>query len=112
MVGAVAPLSRLATVQLTETLPTWVQTQPVPAAETKVTPAGSVSLTATATAVDGPALATTSWYVTLPSAAMVGGPDFTSDRSAAAPTLVTRVEVLFAGTGSAVALETVAVLVR
>jgi hypothetical protein len=46
-------------VQVTDTFPTWVQAQPVPVAETKVTPAGRVSATDSEAASDGPLLLTT-----------------------------------------------------
>src|SRR5882672_5170401 len=58
MAGA-APGARLARVQVT-TPPAWLQVQPLPVALTKVTPAGSVSLTLTEVAVLGPALLTLS----------------------------------------------------
>src|SRR5471032_2155808 len=44
MTGAMTPVARVATVQVTEVLPTLVQVQPVPLAEMKVTPAGRVSV--------------------------------------------------------------------
>ena len=56
MAGA-APGAKLARVQLT-TPPASLQLQPLPVALTKVTPAGSVSLTLTEVAVLGPALLT------------------------------------------------------
>ena len=59
IVGAVAPLARVARVHVTETLPVFVHAQPPPAADTKVTPAGSVSVTLTDAASDGPAFCTT-----------------------------------------------------
>jgi hypothetical protein len=46
-------------VQDTDTLPVFVQVQPVPIAETNVTPAGRVSVTETAAASEGPLLVTT-----------------------------------------------------
>ena len=46
--------------QVTETFPLFVHVQPVPAAETNVTRSGSVSVTDTVAASDGPAFATTS----------------------------------------------------
>jgi hypothetical protein len=48
-------------VQLTETLPEFVQVHPVPDAFPNVTPEGSVSVTETLTASDGPPFAVTSW---------------------------------------------------
>ena len=56
--GAEVPLANVATVQLTDTLPALVHVHPAPTADTNVTPAGSVSVTKTAVASDGPALAT------------------------------------------------------
>ena len=61
MVGAVVPAASTGRVQVTETLPVFVQVQPVPAADPNVTPAGKVSVTETLAASDGPPLATTSW---------------------------------------------------
>src|SRR5438128_2459428 len=58
MAGA-APGAKLARVQVT-TPPAWLQVQPLPDALTKVTPAGSVSLTLTEVAVLGPPLFTLS----------------------------------------------------
>lgn len=60
MVGAVAPVASAGLVQVTDTFPELVQTHPVPVAETNVTPAGSVSVTDSVAAFDGPAFATTS----------------------------------------------------
>jgi hypothetical protein len=60
MVGAVAPAASEGRVQVTETLPELVQVQPVPVAETNVTPEGRVSVTVTFAASDGPLLAPTS----------------------------------------------------
>ena len=60
MAGAVVPAASVARVQVTETLPVFEQAQPVPAAQTNVTPAGSVSATRTPVASDGPAFATVS----------------------------------------------------
>src|SRR3954452_5944959 len=53
IVGAVAPVATRGRVQVTDTLPAFVQVQPVPVAETKVTPAGRLSSTETAVASDG-----------------------------------------------------------
>jgi hypothetical protein len=58
--GAVAPVTRAGLVQLTETLPEFVHVQPVPAADTNVTPAGNVSATDTFAASDGPLFVTVS----------------------------------------------------
>ena len=59
MVGAVAPAASPARVQVTSALPTLVQVQPPPAADTNVTPAGRVSATDTLAASDGPWSTTT-----------------------------------------------------
>ena len=59
IVGAVAPDARVGRVQDTETLPVLVHAQPVPVAETKVTPAGKVSPTLSVLASDGPMFWTT-----------------------------------------------------
>src|SRR5664279_1691035 len=84
MVGAVAPVTSAGRVQVTDTLPVLVQTQPVPVAETKVTPAGRVSPTDSVAASDGPLLLTTSEYVTVPPAVTLAGPVLTIARSAEA----------------------------
>ena len=98
--------------QVTETLPAFEQAQPGPVADTKVTPAGSVSVTETFAASEGPLLTTTSEYATEPPATTVAGPVFVMARSATAVTVVTAVEVLFAGFGSLVVPATLAVLDR
>src|SRR5665213_1133840 len=59
IVGAVVPVASAGRVQVTDTFPVFVQTQPVPVAETNVTPAGRVSVTETAAASEGPLLFTT-----------------------------------------------------
>src|SRR5450631_2252401 len=112
IVGAVAPVASVGRVQVTETLPVLVQVQPVPVAETKVTPAGRVSVTDRLAASEGPLLLTTSEYAMALPATTFTGPVLTMARSADAVTVVVAVEVLLAGTGSAVAAEMVAVLVR
>ena len=58
--GAVVPVVSAGRVQVAETLPTFVHTQPAPVALTKVTPAGSVSVTDRLAASDGPLLLTVS----------------------------------------------------
>jgi hypothetical protein len=60
MVGAVAPVAKTGRVHVTETFPVLVHVQPVPDADTKVTPAGNVSVTDTPAASDGPLSTTTS----------------------------------------------------
>src|SRR5450631_627049 len=59
MVGAVVAVASAGRVQVTETLPVLLQVQPVPTADTKVIPAGSVSVTDRLAASDGPLLLTT-----------------------------------------------------
>ncbi len=65
-----------------------------------MTPAGSVSVTVTLLASDGPRFATSSWYETVPPAAAVAGPDFVTDRSAEAFTSVVAEALLLVGSGS------------
>ena len=60
IVGAVAPVTSAARVQVTDMLPLFVHAQPVPVADTNVTPVGRVSSTERLAASDGPAFATTS----------------------------------------------------
>ena len=110
--GAAVPVARPAVVQVTETLPTFVQVQPVPVADTSTTPTGRVSVTARPVASEGPRLSTASWYVTAPPATTVAGPVLAIARSADAVTAVSAVEVLFAGSGSAVVAVTDAVFDR
>ena len=112
MVGAVTPVASAGWVQVTDVLATLVHVQPVPAADTNVTPAGRVSVTETAAASDGPLLTITREYVTVPLAVTVPGPVLVIERSAEALTVVFTVEVLFPGTGSAVVDDTDAVFVR
>ena len=111
IVGAVAPVTSVALVQVTETLPEFEQAHPVPAADTKVTPAGRVSVTVTFAASDGPLSTTTREYASEPAAVTVGGPVLVMARSAEGVTVVVAVAVLLAGFGSGVAEETVAVSV-
>jgi hypothetical protein len=61
MTGAVDPVVRAGRVQVTDTLPEFEHVQPVPVADTKVTPAGSVSVTVRLAASDGPLSTTDSW---------------------------------------------------
>ena len=56
--GALAPVASNARVHVTDTFPAFEHTQPVPAADTNVTPAGRVSVTLRFTASDGPPFAT------------------------------------------------------
>jgi hypothetical protein len=61
MTGAVAPAAKAGRVQVTEMLALFVQVHPAPLAETNVTPAGSVSVTETLAASDGPLFVAVSW---------------------------------------------------
>jgi hypothetical protein len=56
--GAVAPPASVGRVQVTETLPELVHVHPVPVAETKLTPAGRVSVIETLAASEGPLFVT------------------------------------------------------
>jgi hypothetical protein len=112
IVGAVAPVARVGLVQVTETFPEFEHAHPVPAALTKLIPAGSVSVTETADASDGPLSTTTSEYATDPPAATVAGPVLVIARSADGVTVVDAVEELLPATGSLVADETTAVSER
>ncbi len=60
MTGAVADAASAGRVHVTETLPMLLHDHPPPEAETKVIPAGSVSVTETSAASDGPLLRTVS----------------------------------------------------
>src|SRR5439155_1627686 len=77
----------------------------------KVTPAGSVSVTVTLLAVEGPALLTLSVYVSVPPARTGSGESLlVIERSAEAVTVVGSVAVLLDELGSEVDALTVAVL--
>src|SRR5712692_10588546 len=88
------------------------QTQVLPLALTKLTPAGSVSVTViVAAAVEGPPLVTCSVYVSAPPAVTGSGASLlVIDRSAEAVTVVGAVSQLFSGLGSAVGELTQALL--
>ena len=58
--GALVPVASAARVQVTDTLPVFEHTQPVPVALTNVIPAGSVSVTVRFAASDGPLFVTVS----------------------------------------------------
>ena len=58
--GAVVDAASTGRVQVTDTFAVLEQVHPAPEDDTNVTPAGSVSVTKTAAASDGPALATVS----------------------------------------------------
>jgi hypothetical protein len=111
MVGAVAPAVSAGRVHVAELLPELVQVQPVPVADPKVTPAGRVSVTESPAASEGPLFTTTREYDTVPFTVTVAGPDLVMARSADAVMPVVVDEVLFAGLGSAVVEETLAVFV-
>ena len=111
MVGAVAPVASVGLVQVTDTLPAFVHVHPVPVAETKVTPAGRVSVTESPAPSEGPLFTTTSEYEMPAPATTVAGPDFVIARSAEAVTVVFAVAVLLPATGSLVVDETLAVFV-
>jgi hypothetical protein len=111
IVGAVTPVANTARVHDTDTFPVFEHTQPVPDADTNVTPAGNASVTRTPAASDGPRFTTTNEYVTVPPAVTVPGPVFVIDRSADADTDVVTDDELFAAFGSDVDDETDAVFV-
>ena len=93
---------------------TCVQVPCVGVAETKVTPAGSVSVSVTPVAVDGPALNTLTSYVNWSFTATGSGKaDLKTERSAeGGTTMVSSVAVLLSRSGSVIAEVTEAVLVR
>jgi hypothetical protein len=81
-------------------------------ADWNVTPLGSVSVTVTPAALEGPALWTASVYVnSCPEDTGSGESDFVIERSATGSTVVVAPAVLLAGLGSLVLEDTVAVLV-
>jgi hypothetical protein len=73
---------------------------------------GNGSVIVGATAIDGPSLVTVNVYVTEPAAFTDTGAVFTMLTSACGVIVVVRVDELFPGVGSAVELDTVAVLDR
>jgi hypothetical protein len=110
--GADAPVARAARVQVTDTLPVFEHAQPVPDADTNVTPAGKVSVTVRFAASDGPVFDTVNEYATEDPATTEAGPVLAIARSALAVTPVVTEEELFAAFGSAVVLATLAVFVN
>src|SRR5262249_6933048 len=82
MTGAAARVARAALVQVTDTLPVLEQAHPPPDADTKVTPAGRVSVTVRFAASEGPLFVTVSWYATEEPATTVAGPVLAMPRSA------------------------------
>ena len=82
-----------------------------PGAATNVVPRGSVSVRLTPLASDGPLFATVSVYViSAPATTGSGAPDFVTDRSAIASTIVEAAAVLLVRSGSAVTAATVALV--
>ena len=112
IVGAVAPVASAGRVQVTDTLPTFVHVQPGAGRghEGDTRPAACPPPTRSPRRTDRrwPPRASS---VTEPAAVTVAGPVLTIDRSADAVTVVVTDEVLFAGIGSAVGDDTVAVFV-
>ena len=110
------------TVRVTGTVPpagtaprvqTIAAVQEAPAALTKVTPAGSVSLNATPVALDGPVFVTVTVYVYCWPGVTVAGPVLETVMSALGADVVVDAEAeLLAATGSAVVAVTEAVSVR
>src|SRR5262249_10074058 len=108
MPGRVPRVASAPLVHVTHTLPVFEQAQPVPVADTNVTPAGRVSVTVRLAASDGPSFDTVRLYATEPAATTVAGPVFAMARLAEAVTVVVAVAVLFAALGSAVVAAGVA----
>src|SRR5262245_57401919 len=97
--GTLAPEASVPRSQVTT--PPACEQEPLGVTETKVVPAGSVSVSVTFVAGDGPAFAATRWYVMLPPARTPAGPDFVTETSALGATaVVVAVVVLFAAFGS------------
>jgi hypothetical protein len=113
IVGAVTPEASKERVHVTDTLPELEHDQLAPpSTDTNVVPAGSVSVTDTATASDGPALLTSrSYEIALP-ATTSAGPAFTMDRSASPVTSVEADDLLLSGAGSGVVEDTSASFCR
>ncbi len=89
----------------------WLQVPCVETAETNATPEGSVSVTTTLAALDGPRLDATSEYVSsCPCSTGSGESDLVIERLAAGLTVVTAVALLFAELGSLTLDEALAVL--
>ncbi len=98
------PAAQVGRVQVTEMLALFVQVQPPldGVTDTNVTPGGSVSVTVTLFASDGPTLLTLRLYEMAPAALTVAGPVLSISRSAEAFTVVVALDVLLTGTGSVV----------
>src|ERR1700712_5633994 len=92
--------------------PLAVQVPPVTVPEVNVMAAGSVSVTTTAAAVDGPLLVSLRVYVIGPPAMGFAEVVLVNTRSACDPIADVVDAVLFAGLGSVVVAETVAVLTK
>ncbi len=107
------PVFQAARVHDTETLPVLLHVQPplLGLTETNVTPAGSVSVTLTLAASDGPRFCAVTVYVTLLPATTVAGPVLVTARSADGVTFVVAFAELFPATGSEVVVLMAAVLV-
>jgi hypothetical protein len=104
----VVPFARGPRVQVTVVVPLHVQ--PADGDDTNVMPVGSVSFTVTVAACDGPLFSTDTVNVAFVPARMEPVCDFVALRSAAAPAVSLRIEVLFAAAGSGVVDDTVAPL--
>ena len=111
--GAVVPVASGGRVQVAETLPAFVHVQPVPVADTNVTPAGSVSVTVRFAASDGPMSVTLSVYATELEAVTAAGPVLVIARSADWPSpRSSPTRCCWPGSGPASSAATDAVLVR
>src|SRR5579859_2413706 len=110
-IGGTAPTARLARVQVTTPFVN-EQLQPAPLARTKVTPAGSVSLTTTPLARAGPTLVALIVYISaLPSLTGSGVAVSVSARSVCTAALTVICVLLFPVSGSPRSEDTAAVLV-
>src|SRR5207237_434325 len=111
VIEGAAPTAADARVHVT-TWPATPHAQPVPVAETKVVPAGSVSVTVTVAAALGPAFETSTVYVSVaPAVTGSGASVIAIDRSALAVTVVDWLAELLPAAGSAVVAVTVALAV-
>src|SRR5205814_1651529 len=109
---ALAPLANEAMVQTIGPVPLQLNAGPVVwFAETKVMPAGTVSVSVTLAAFDGPAFAAVTVYVTFVCAGVAPGALFVTVRSALALTSVEAVDELLLGFESGVVDVTFAVFI-
>lgn len=107
-IDGAAPTGNVAAVHVTVVVP--VHDHPVPVADDNTTVAGSVSVTVTPEAALGPALVTSIVYVSVwPAVTGSGASVIAIARSFESVTVVVVVAELLPGTGSAVAVDTVAV---